>query len=230
MSNLEMGYMKTDHGVLSTGEIAFLSFEEDTMEPPMPDSTRAPRARISPAKMAHFVVRTTPECFDEMVEWYLDLLGATVAFRNPFSCFMTYDEEHHRAAIIALPGLVERPANAVGVDHVAFTFASLGDLIHTYERLAAKGLTPAMPMHHGPTLSMYYQDPQKNQVELQVDVFQTSAETDAYLQSEAFVRNPIGVMFDPAELAERYHAGVPAAELLQPLDGPPPGPYDWPVH
>ena len=195
----------------------------------MPDRNEDSQ-RITPAKLAHFVVRTTPERFEEMVQWYLDVLNAEVAFKNSFGCFMTYDEEHHRAAIMAIPGLVERPDNAVGVDHVAFTFAGIGDLLHTYERLAAQGITPAMPMHHGPTLSMYYQDPQKNQVELQIDVFETSEETDAYLQGEAFARNPIGVMYDPAELASRYHRGVPESELIAPLEGPPPGPADWPAH
>jgi catechol 2,3-dioxygenase-like lactoylglutathione lyase family enzyme len=199
----------------------------------MPDNDRASsenRGRISPTKFAHFVVRTTPECFEEMVQWYRNLLNAEIVFQNPFSCFMTYDSEHHRVAIIAIPGLVERPDNAVGVDHVAFTFANIGDLLFTYERLAAQGITPAMPMHHGPTLSMYYQDPQKNQVELQIDVFETADETDAFLKSEAFARNPIGVMFDPAELSKRHREGVPEAELIAPLDGPPPGPFDWPAH
>ncbi len=195
----------------------------------MPDKNEDSQ-RITPATLAHFVVRTTPERFEEMVQWYLDVLNAEVAFKNPLLCFMTYDEEHHRAAIIAIPGLVERPDNAVGVDHIAFTFANIGDLVQTYERLAAKGITPAMPLHHGPTLSMYYQDPQKNQVELQIDVFETLEEANEFLTTEAFARNPIGVMFDPAELAKRYHEGVPEAELIRPLEGPPPGPSDWPGH
>jgi catechol 2,3-dioxygenase-like lactoylglutathione lyase family enzyme len=196
----------------------------------MPEENSAARGRVSPAKLAHFVVRTTPERFEEMVRWYRTLLDAQIVFKNPFSCFMTYDGEHHRVGIIAIPGLADRPDHAVGIDHIAFTYASLGDLLDTYERLAAEGLTPAMPLHHGPTLSMYYQDPQKNQVELQVDVFATIEETDAFLESGAFAKNPIGVMYDPAELARRYREGVPEAELIQPLEGPPPGPFDWPAH
>jgi catechol-2,3-dioxygenase len=196
----------------------------------MPEKNEDSQSRITPVKLAHFVVRTTPERFEEMVQWYLDVLNAEVAFKNPLLCFMTYDEEHHRVAIIAMPGLVERPDNAVGVDHIAFTFANIGDLVQTYERLAAKGITPAMPLHHGPTLSMYYQDPQKNQVELQIDVFETLEGANAFLETEAFARNSIGVMFDPAELAKRYHEGVPEAELIRPLEGPPPSPTDWPGH
>jgi hypothetical protein len=43
--------------------------------------------------------------------------------------FMTYDDEHHRIAIAALPGLEEQPPLAVGTEHVAFTHADLGDLL-----------------------------------------------------------------------------------------------------
>ena len=121
----------------------------------MPDG-----GRVRPAKLAHFVVRTSPERFEEMAAWYIELLEADVVFKNPFSCFMSYDEEHHRVAIIAMPGLADRNLNAAGIDHVAFTYASLGEFVHTYERLARRGVEPAMPLHHGPTLSLSYQDPQ----------------------------------------------------------------------
>jgi hypothetical protein len=39
--------------------------------------------------------------------------------------------------------------------------------------------------------------------------------------SEAFASNPIGVQFDPEELAEQFRAGVPEARLLARPDGPP---------
>lgn len=196
----------------------------------MSDESRSAPGRISPAKLAHFVVRTAPERFEEMVEWYRDLLEAELVFKNPFSCFMTYDDEHHRVGVIAIPGLAEHPVNAYGIDHLAFTYATLEDLVSTYERLAARGIQPAIPIHHGPTLSMYYQDPDKNQVELQIDVFETLEETHAYIASAAFARNPIGVVYDPADLVKRYREGVPEDELIRPLEGPPPGPLDWPAH
>ena len=196
----------------------------------MSDNSGSQKDQIKPVKLAHFVIRTTPEKFEEMAQWYLDLLNAKIAFKNAFSSFMTYDDEHHRAAVIAIPGLIPRPDNAVGVDHVAFTYGSLGDLLLNYERLAARGVEPVLPLHHGPTLSMYYQDPQKNQVELQVDAFETAEATTAFLQGKAFARNPIGVVYDPAELLKRYREGTPESELLQPLEGPPPNPQAFPAH
>ena len=128
------------------------------MSPRFP-RTAADRGKIAPAKLAHCVVRTTPERFGKLVDWYRTLLEAEPVFQNPFICFMTYDDEHHRIAIAGIPGLVERPKRAVGVDHIAFTYATLGDLVHTYERLAGLDITPALPIHHGPTLSLYYDAP-----------------------------------------------------------------------
>ena len=193
------------------------------MSPSFP-RTAADRGKIAPAKLAHCVVRTTPERFGKLVDWCRTLLEAEPVFQNPFICFMTYDDEHHRIAIAGIPGLVERPKRAVGVDHIAFTYATLGDLVHTYERLAGLDITPALPIHHGPTLSLYYAEPDGKRVELQIDVFDRREDQDAFFESEQFAGNPIGVVFDPAALARRFHDGVSEAELKQPLAGPSPDP------
>ncbi len=34
------------------------------------------------------------------------------------------------------------------------------------------------------------------------------------MHSPAFDRNPIGVEYDPDELVEKFHSGVPVAELV----------------
>ena len=43
--------------------------------------------RITPSKCAHFVVRTTPDRFEEMWNWYRSLLCAEVVFRKPVQLF-----------------------------------------------------------------------------------------------------------------------------------------------
>src|SRR5689334_906384 len=123
--------------------------------------------RIVPSKFAHAVLRTNK--FKEMVEWYRTVLQAEVVSQNEMLAFMTYDDEHHRLAIAAIPGLADRPRHCTGLDHLAYTYANLGDLVATYERLKAAGITPVMPINHGPTLSLYYRDPDGNKVELQID-------------------------------------------------------------
>lgn len=174
----------------------------------------------SPVKLAHVVLRTPR--FEAMLRWYETVLGARVVFSNPLIAFLTYDDEHHRLALFHDPG-AERPGpRATGMDHFAFTYASLGQLVATWERLHAAGIDPYWCINHGPTTSLYYADPDGNHVELQIDNFPDAAALDAWFQTAAFAKNPIGVVFDPAALAERYHAGVPERELV--LQGAVPAP------
>lgn len=167
--------------------------------------------RISPAKLAHFVLRSRK--YRKSVQWWMGLLGAHIQFENPLITFLTYDEEHHRLAVINASNLPARDPKAAGIDHFAFTYAGLGELLDTYERLRASGVAPYWCMNHGPTTSLYYRDPDGNQVELQVDNFDAE-EAAAWFHSDAFRENPIGVEFDPAVLVERFRAGTPVAELV----------------
>jgi catechol-2,3-dioxygenase len=186
------------------------------------------RGRIAPAKLAHCVLRTRQ--FEPMVDWYKTVLEAEAAFENPFICFMTYDDEHHRIAIAANPMLEDRPLNAVGVDHLAFTYAGLDDLLETYCRLKSTGITPSTTIHHGATLSLYYLDPDLNQVELQIDVFDSLQEAMDWLTTSQFKQNPIGVLFDIEDLVKRWKEGEPVSELGKPIEGPLPGPDAFAPH
>ena len=169
------------------------------------------RGRIAPIKLAHIVRRTSR--FDEMLGWYRTVLGAEVAHSDGILAFLTYDDEHHRIAIAAIPGLEDQPHLAAGTDHVAFTHADLGDLLYTYARLKRAGIEPYWCINHGPTTSMYYKDPDANRIELQVDNFPTAEETNRWIRSGDFAANPIGVVFDPEELLARYRSGEPMEQL-----------------
>ena len=69
-------------------------------------------------------------------------------------------------------------------------------------------------INHGPTTSLYFRDPDGNQVELQIDNC-SLAEADAFVRSEAFAKNPIGVPFDADTLLARFRSGEPVAELTR---------------
>ena len=168
---------------------------------------------ISPAKFAHFVLRTGQ--IDKVAAWYQTVLAARIVFRDDHLCFLSYDDEHHRLALINIPGLPVRDPDAVGTDHVAYSYRDLGDLLATYRRLKAAGILPHWPINHGVTTSMYYRDPDNNRVELQIDNFATPAELDGYFHSAAFAANPVGVTYDPEQLCRDYEAGMPIANLLR---------------
>jgi catechol-2,3-dioxygenase len=167
----------------------------------------------APAKFAHFVLRTRR--LAKLRDWWLNLLRAEVVFETDLLCFMTYDEEHHRLALVGLPGLEDPPERGVGLDHVAFTYAGLGDLLATYERLKTEGVVPYWAINHGPTTSLYYRDPDGNQVELQIDNFADVETLQAWFRSGAFEKNPIGVEFNVEKLVERYRNGDPIGDLVQ---------------
>ena len=169
------------------------------------------RGRIAPVQLAHIVRRTSR--FDAMLQWYQTVLGAHIAHSDGMLAFLTYDQEHHRIAIVQIPGLEDQPPMAAGTDHVAFTHADLGDLLYTYERLKREGIEPYWCINHGPTTSMYYKDPDGNRVELQVDNYPTAEEANRWMRSGEFAANPIGVVFDPEDLLARYRAGEPLERL-----------------
>ncbi|EHI14170.1 VOC family protein [Mycolicibacterium thermoresistibile] len=167
----------------------------------------------SPSKLAHVVFKTSQ--LARQVDWYVKVLDAQVAFADDTFAFLTYDDEHHRVAFIAT-GADEPPTDAhTGLHHVAFTYAGLDDLLDTYFRLKSQGVEPIMCINHGPTTSMYYRDPDGNQVELQVDNFTTAEDVQRFIESPQFAANPVGVLFDPEELAARYRAGEPFEELVR---------------
>lgn len=176
-----------------------------------------------PAKFAHVVYRTRR--FEEMLKWYETVFGAKVQFQNPAIAFLTYDDEHHRFAFLDLN--VVRPdedtadsRGMIGVDHVAYTYESVDDLLENYALLKEKGVEPYWCVHHGITVAMYYADPDGNQMEFQVDLFETRADTKAFMD-EHFPENPVGVEYDPEDWLSRLRAGEPASSFVpQGAEGP----------
>ena len=116
------------------------------------------------------------------------MLHAWPAFENDFLAFITYDDEHHRLAFVNTPGAADPAPGTAGVDHFAYTYAILDDLVHTYERLKGEGINPVWTINHGPTTSLYYQAPNGHRVELQIDNFETTKALNAWFRSPALPR------------------------------------------
>ena len=148
-----------------------------------------------------------------MVRWYETVLEAVPVFEGDNICFMTYDEEHHRIGIFGIPLLLTAPKFVTGADHIAFTYDEIGDLVHTYKRLGAEGIAPYWCVNHGPTLSMYFHDPDQNTIELQVDCYSDADEIASTFLTGEFDANPIGEDFDPEDLVRRYESGETLEEL-----------------
>ena len=178
---------------------------------------------MPPTKLAHVVYMTRR--FEEMIDWYQKVFEAKVQHQNPAIAFLTYDDEHHRFAIANMavfsPNGTETEArNQIGVNHVGYTFANVGELLNTYARLKQLDIHPYWRIHHGITLSVYYRDPDGNRMEFQVDCCKNAQEAHEYMHSDAFKANPVGVEVDFDSLLEQFKSGVPAEMLMAMPDGP----------
>ena len=90
----------------------------------------------------------------------------------------------------------------------------LDSLLDRYSTLKEAGISPAVPIQHGVTTSLYYRDPDGNFVEMQVDNFDTVEAATAYMEGPEFDADPVGVSFVPELMIAERAKGTPAEALL----------------
>lgn len=165
--------------------------------------------------IAHFGIRTRR--LEEMIRWYEAALEARVQYRNSTAAFLTFDDEHHRLAMWTDEETIDRLPTAACVDHICLGVSSFEELADVYERLKKCGITPALPVNHRFTTSLYYRDPDGNEVEFSVDNFSTKEEGNTYVQNadamEALLVPPFGDLFDPEELVRMVRSGATSQAL-----------------
>ncbi|MGA7329995.1 MAG: VOC family protein, partial [Rhodomicrobium sp.] len=131
-------------------------------------------------KLQHYGMTTSN--LDAMLDWYRKVLGMIVnhrsevrggAQRGPFSAaaFVSNYEVNHRIVFFEMSGLLPDPGKPrhARVQHVAFEYESLDDLLGTYARLKGLGILPALAADQGVQMVLYYTDPDQNIVELNVN-------------------------------------------------------------
>jgi catechol-2,3-dioxygenase len=157
----------------------------------------------------HFNLKTTR--LQEMIDFYRTLVGAQVIFQDQIGAWLSNDDANHRIALLAFPNFVDDPEKETrtGMHHSAFEYASFDELNSNYLRLKDQGITPALCLDHGMTLSYYYADPDGNNVELQVDCFGDWHRSREWMHtSEEFKANPIGQFVDPEQIAADRAGGL----------------------
>lgn len=179
---------------------------KNTFNPPSPDPMT-----VSPKALAHVVLRTNN--FKSMVDYYAIFLGAEVIFNNGTFAFLSYDDEHHRIAFIRIPGLKAKDESMCGLDHTAFSFDTLGELLFSYQQRKEAGIVPFWSVNHGPTTSIYYRDPDGNKIETQVDNLDSPDKATDFMNSKVFAENPIGTDFDPEDYLVRLSSGTTEEQL-----------------
>ncbi|MDP6343196.1 MAG: VOC family protein [Alphaproteobacteria bacterium] len=160
---------------------------------------------IPPVRIAHFVLVSNDAA--RLVDWYKWVFGCEEVHRNDRIAFLTFDDEHHRFAIAQSEAAAPKDGPTVGVHHIAFSYPGLEDLLTTYERLKAGDVRPYWCVDHGMTTSMYYRDPDGNQLEFQVDNFATPEETKGIFRSPEFAANVYGNDYDPEAMLAAWRDG-----------------------
>jgi catechol-2,3-dioxygenase len=163
-------------------------------------------------KLAHVVFHTGQP--QQMRDFYCKLLDGHVVYSDEALSFITFDEEHHRIALLHPPMAMEPKApTTAAMHHVAFTFDTMDDLLDRYESLRDQGLLPATCIAHGVTTSMYYQDPDLNFVEMQIDRFENPDDATAYMEGQEYAADSVGPAFDPEEMLKARRGGASVEQL-----------------
>jgi catechol 2,3-dioxygenase len=160
-------------------------------------------------KFHHVNLKTTR--LDEMIDWYSTVVGADVIYRYEMGAWLSNDDANHRIALLAFPNFADDPEKEehTGMHHSAFEYGSFDELNDSYLRLRDAGITPAICLDHGMTLSYYYPDPDGNNVELQCDVFGDWSKSKEWMQSSPeFSQDPLGKFVDPEQVAADRAQGI----------------------
>jgi catechol 2,3-dioxygenase len=183
------------------------------------------QSQIIHPTLHHFGVETRH--LERMVEWYAKVVGMVTIYSTSQAwgsatggsmgeAFVSNDRAHHRIAIFSVPDLQEDTDKGahVKLQHVAFEYATIDDLLNSYVRIKGLGIEPVLTMDHGPTIAFYYQDPDGNSVELFVDTFGDWDQSREYMQSSPdFHQNTLGTLVDADQLVASRQAGMSLAEL-----------------
>jgi catechol-2,3-dioxygenase len=177
---------------------------------------------VASPKLSHVILNTSN--YEATKRWYLEVLEATIGFEtsDQTACFLRIDESHHRIGLfkvaetddyptMTLPGATD--GMKARINHLAFEYPTLEEVLDTHERIAQSAIVPKVCLNHGPTLSLYYEDPSKNTVELYYDTKYTEEQiAEHYAGGDRYVLG--ATPFDPAQLLKELRSGTPVAELI----------------
>lgn len=175
---------------------------------PSPYANNRKQRPITPPQLHHATFMTMD--VDAMVSWYELVCGLQPVYYAEHAAWLTNDEANHRIALLRLPGTkppVDKPHTA-GLHHTAFEYQTFDQWIDNYARLRDEDILPAVCLHHGMTMSMYYIDPDGNGVEIQVDAWGDWIISKEWMwASQEFAEDQLGPQFDPEKLLEARNRG-----------------------
>lgn len=125
---------------------------------------------------------------EKMLDFYMNTLGFDIADRGPLAenapeiVFLSNDpDEHHQIAMVAMRK-DDAPPNTL--NHLAFRIENFADIRSLNAKLVEQAVK-VLPLSHGNTLSLYFNDPEGNGLEV-------------FWDTPWHVAQPQGEVWDPA--------------------------------
>jgi catechol 2,3-dioxygenase len=150
-----------------------------------------------------------------MLEWYRNVLGITVHNHvtapagSPFKtvAFATNDEVNHRLSFFETPdaSIDHDRARHARVQHIAFAYDTLDDLLGTYVRLKKLNMKPLWAADQFFQTAIYYEDPDGNIIELNVNNFANDWTVTEQLKQ---LPSQVHINVDPEKMLAARNAGA----------------------
>ena len=126
---------------------------------------------IRPERIGHVVIKVRD--LEQSKRFYRDVLGLELMgeLAQPRIAFLAANRrDHHEIGLLEVGAEAGDPApGAVGLVHIAFRLKSDAELIAAYHELKERGVRIHFTVDHGVTNSVYFFDPDGNELEVYAD-------------------------------------------------------------
>jgi catechol 2,3-dioxygenase len=126
---------------------------------------------IHPQRIAHVVIKVRD--LERSRKFYTEILGMQVMKDVPQigAVFLSFNgQDHHEVALFQVGPQAEGPKmNQVGLLHFAFRLRNEEELQAAYQEFKEKGVPVTFTVNHGVTKSVYFHDPDGNELEVYSD-------------------------------------------------------------
>lgn len=126
---------------------------------------------IRPERIAHVVIKVRD--LERSKRFYTEVLGldSMGMLERPRVAFLAANRrDHHEIGLVEVgPDAPEADARAVGLVHIAFRLGTEEELRAAYRELKDRGVPVSFTVDHGVTRSVYFRDPDGNELEVYCD-------------------------------------------------------------
>ncbi len=126
---------------------------------------------IRPERIGHVVIKVRD--LERSAKFYSEVMGLQIMKMEPgfkMGFFASNGRDHHEIAAIEVgPDAPVPPLHAIGLSHIAFRLQDEAHLRAAYDDLKTHGVKIVTAVNHGVTKSVYFLDPDGNQIEVYCD-------------------------------------------------------------